>query len=130
MKRYILFGITLLMAFPTTILAQDDELDEEEVVTPKARPIVVKKQYETRLVRGCVLDAATKQPLAGAIWRAAEIDGYSALSGDDGSYELKVPLFSSSLYVSTPDYTPVMLGLVAGENQNTVMLYSTNFKSE
>ena len=53
MKRYILFGFSLLMAFPLSVVAQDDDTDEEEVeVAQIMRKITVKKQYETRTVKG------------------------------------------------------------------------------
>jgi len=129
MKRYILFGFTLLMAFPASTFAQDDLEDEEEVAVVK--PLVAKqKNYDTRTVSGCVLDAATKKPVAGVIVRAAEIDGYSVLTGDDGTYELKVPLFATSLYISTPDYNPVRMGLTKDTKQKTALLYSTVFNAE
>ena len=127
MKRYILFGFSLLMAFPLSISAQDYEDDEEEVVEEAQVQRVVKKikQYETRSVKGFVYDAATKQPVSGAIVRAAEIDGYSALTGDDGSYTVKVPVFASGIYFTTPDHNPVKIGLQAGEKQKDVYLYPT-----
>ena len=60
MKRYILFGFSLLMAFPLSVVAQDDDTDEEEVeVAQIKRKITVKKQYETRTVKGKVVDATT-----------------------------------------------------------------------
>lgn len=122
MKRYILFGFSLLMAFPASTFAQDD-LDDEEEVQEFNRVMTVKQvNYETRNVRGYVLDATTKQPIAGAIVRAAEIDGYSVLTEDNGSYELKLPLFTSALYISTPDYNPVRIGLVKGDEQKTAYL--------
>ena len=129
MKRYILFGFSLLMAFPASIFAQDD-LEEEEEQAPIRIMTIKQKNYDTRVVRGCVLDAATKLPVAGAIVRAAEIDGYSVLTEDDGSYELKVPVFSTSLYVSTPDYNPVRLGLMTTVEQKTVLLYPPSFTAE
>ena len=131
MKRYILFGFSLLMAFPLSISAQDYDDDEEEVVEEAQVQRVVKlKQYETRSVKGFVYDAATKQPISGAIVRAAEIDGYSALTGDDGSYTVKVPLFASGISFTTPDHNPVKIGLQSGEQQKDVYLYPTTFKSE
>ena len=130
MKRYILFGITLLMAFPASTFAQDDDMEEEEVQAPVRIMHVKQKNYETRTVRGRVLDAATQKPVAGAIVRAAEMDGYSVLTEDDGTYQLKVPVFSTVLYVSTPDYNPVRLGLVKQEQQKEVLLYSTGFDAE
>ena len=131
MRRYILFGITLslLTALPVTLLAQDEDMDEEEVKAP-VRTIVVKKQYPTRTVRGHVFDAATQQPVAGAIVRAAEIDGFSTLTDDDGAYELKVPLFATSLFITTTDYIPQRQGLTAGEEQRNSLLYATTFRND
>ena len=129
MRRYILFAFLLLTALPAAIHAQDDEMEEEEVKTP-VRKAVVQKNYPTRTVRGLVLDAATQQPVAGAIVSAAEIDGYSTLTDDDGTYELKVPVFATSLYITTTDYTSQRQGLSGDEQQRTSLLYGTSFRSD
>ena len=128
MKRYILFGLTLLMAFPLSVIAQDDDTDEEEVTVK--RTTLKQKQYPTRVIKGIVLDAATQKPVGGAIVRAAEIDGYSVLTEDDGTYELKVPTFTTAIMVSTTEYNPVRIGLSNEVQQKTAMLYSTVFKAE
>ena len=77
MKRYILFGFSLLMmALPAATYAQDydDDEDDDDVQGPRA--LAVKQvNYETRKVRGAVYDATTQQPVAGAIVKAAEIEG-------------------------------------------------------
>ena len=130
MKRYILFGLSLLMAFPLTVSAQDDDTEVEEIDTSVRTFALKQKQYETRTVKGTVVDAATGKPVAGAIVKAAEINGYSTLTDDDGSYELKVPLFATALYVSTPDYNPVRLGLSDDSRQRRVMLYPATFAAE
>ena len=129
MKRYILFGLTLLMAFPISVSAQDDDAEDEAATS--VRSIAPKtKQYPTRTVRGHVVDATTGKAVAGAIVRASEVDGYSVLTEDDGTYELKVPLFVTSLYVNTPDFNPVRIGLQKGEQQLEVSLYPTAFNAE
>jgi TonB-linked SusC/RagA family outer membrane protein len=130
MKRYILFGFSLLMAFPLSVVAQDDDEEEEVEAVQTKRTIVVKKQYETRQVKGYVFDAATRQPVSGAIVRAAEIDGYSVLTEDDGSYELKVPVFTTSVFVTAPDHNPVRMGLADGVDQKRVNLYPSTFTPE
>ena len=130
MKKYILFGLTLLMAFPLSVMAQDDDEDDVEVETSARTFKVKQKQYATRSVKGFVLDATTKKPISGAIVKADGIDGYSVLTDDDGSYELKVPLFATALFVSTPDYNPVRLGLQKAETQKQVLLYSAVFSQE
>ena len=129
MKRYILFGLTLLMAFPVCVSAQDDDTDDE--VETVVRTIKKKqKQYTTRVVRGYVKSASSGQPIPGAIVSADGVEGYSVLTEDDGSYELKVPLFTTSIYVSTPDFNPVRLGLRQDEQQREVVLYPSTFTAE
>jgi TonB-linked SusC/RagA family outer membrane protein len=131
MKRYILFGITLLMAFPLSVVAQDEDTeDEEEEVVQVKRVVRVQKNYETRTIKGHVFDAATQQPVSGAIVRASEIDGYSVLTEDDGSYSLKLPVFTTAIYVSSPDHNPVKIGLSRGEEQKSINLYPSTFTAQ
>ena len=124
----MILGISLMMAFPFCAFAQDDETDEQEqatrVLTPK------KKVYATRVVKGRVVDAASKMPVAGAIVKAGVITGYSVLTEDNGTFELKVPVFATSLYVSSPDHNAVLAGLTASEEQQDIMLYGTAFKGD
>ena len=124
----MILGISLMMAFPFCAFAQDDETDEQEqatrVLTPK------KKVYATRVVKGRVVDAASKMPVAGAIVKAGGITGYSVLTEDNGTFELKVPVFATSLYVSSPDHNAVLAGLTASEEQQDIMLYGTAFKGD
>ena len=124
----MILGISLMMAFPFCAFAQDDETDEQEqatrVLTPK------KKVYATRVVKGRVVDAASKMPVAGAIVKAGGITGYSVLTEDNGTFELKVPVFATSLYVSSPDHNAVLAGLTASEKQQDIMLYGTAFKGD
>ena len=37
MKKYIIFGLTLLMAFPLSVVAQDDDTEEEDLIETIAR---------------------------------------------------------------------------------------------
>ena len=130
MKRYILFGLTLLMAFPISVSAQDDDVEEEEAEV--AIRVIKKKQkhYDTRTVTGRVTNATTGQPIAGAIVAGDEISGYSVLTEDDGTYKLAVPLFVTSLYISSPDFNPVRIGLKQDEGQREVKLYPATFTPE
>ena len=129
MKRYIIFGLSLLMAFPVCVSAQDDDVEEEDVITSR---VVKKKQkkYDTRVVRGQVKSGVTGQPVGGVLVFADGVDGYSVLTEDDGTYELKVPLFTTSLYVSSTDFTPVRMGLQSSEEQLDVVLYPTTFTAD
>ena len=85
------------MAFPVCVSAQDDDVEEEEIITSR----VVKKtqkKYDTRVVRGQVKSAVTGQPVSGALVFADGVEGYSVLTEDDGTYQLNVPLFTTAIY--------------------------------
>ena len=126
---HMLIAMGLLLALPTSLSAQDEEEDATQQNT--VRQVVSKKKtYPTRVVRGKVLDATTQLPLGGSIVSADGVEGYSALTGDDGSYVLKVPEFSTSLYIVSPDYNPLRMGLVEGEAQREAQLYPTTFLSD
>ena len=119
------------MACPLTVAAQNQlTADNAEGVVRKAVVHTKMKKYDTRTVKGTVIDAATGAPLSGAIVKAAGVEGYSALTDDNGNYEVKVPLFSSALEVTTPDYNKVKMGLTADEQQKTVKLLSVKFGAD
>lgn len=129
MRRHILTGLALLMAFPLYVSAQDEQ-DGEQVKAPRKVANPQSKKYETRTVKGQVVDAATGAPVSGAIVKASGVQGYSALTDDKGNYTLKVPVFTSSLYVTSPDYNASSIGLAKGEEQKQISLYSTSFSSD
>ena len=125
MKKYIILGLTLLMAFPFSAVAQDDdpesEQDQLETLARKLKP--KQKQYPTRVIRGRIINATTGSPIAGAIISADNIEGYSALSEENGTFRLNVPQFTTSVYVNMPEFNPVRMGLQDGESQQDIRLY-------
>lgn len=79
-----------------------------------------------RTVEGRVIDAATGQPVAGAII-SAEGDKASSLTDDNGMYKLEVSDIVTVLKVSSPEHNMVKLGLTTGETQKTVKLLPNVF---
>jgi len=130
MKRYILFGLSLLMAFPLSLSAQDEDFDENEAEDVTKKKTVVRKDYATRTVKGRVIDAATGKPISGAMLQTVDFAGYSVLTEDDGTYELQVPQMATAVFVSAPDFNPIRLALRSGEEQFEVALYSAMFTPE
>ena len=128
MKRYIIFGLILTLAFPAVVMAQDEDDD----YNTKPQKVLVRKQmdYDTRTVTGRVINALTKAPVPGVIVRSNEIEGYSKLTGEDGTYELKVPTFTSSLSVDAPDYNFAIIGLQQDTQQRDILLYPTTFQAD
>ena len=125
----LLIAAGLMMFFTTNAYAQDDE--EETTLLNTVRSIVSKKkQYDTRTVKGRVTDATTKHGIGGCIVSADGVEGYSSLTNDDGTYELKVPVFTTSIYVVSPDHNPLRIGLKEGEVQNQANLYPISFQPD
>ncbi|MDO4802402.1 MAG: carboxypeptidase-like regulatory domain-containing protein, partial [Prevotellaceae bacterium] len=93
----LLLLVSFSLSFTLSSFAQDEFGDEDEVVQTGVKKLVAtQKDYTTRLIKGTIFDALTGKPLAGAIVKATDIDGYSALTDDEGHYELKIPVFSHS----------------------------------
>jgi len=110
MKRYIILALTtLLLALSTQHL--------------EAQPAM-------RVVKGRVLDATTKTPLTGVLVSSAEVGGYSTLSTDDGTYELKIPVYVTSLQLSAPECNMTKIGLGADEQQRDALLYPETFSAD
>lgn len=122
MKKYLL--LCLAMAACTTLAnAQDD------AQTVKIEKKAQTSKYATRTVCGRVIDAASHKPVSGAMISAQGVSGYSVLTADDGTFTLKVPTFTSALYVRNTDYNPVIKGLSKSEQQKDILVSSTAFTS-
>ncbi len=117
----------MLMAFPLGMSAQDDVEYEESTI--KVAKMTAKK-FDTRTVKGKVVSDATGSPISGALVKVSGVAGYSTLTDDNGNYELKAPKFSSALFISAPDYSPVAIGLVKDEMQKEVRLLNSVFGTD
>ena len=132
MKKYIIIALTLLMGLPVSVVAQDEETETgEDAIETLARRLKPKqKQYSTREVRGRVVNGTTGQPVAGTLVSADDVEGYSTLTEEDGTYVLKLPTFTTSVIITMPDFNPVRLGLQASTQQQDAKLYPVTFKAE
>lgn len=120
------FGAGMLLC-ATTASAQE----AESTTQPTEKKQAVKQdKYATRLITGKITDGATGLPVPGAIVSAGGAEGYSVLTEDDGTYRLKLPVFSSYISVKSPDHNIVNAGISSQEGQNEIKLYSTAFSAE
>ena len=126
MNKYIIFGLSALMLGANGAFAQSEATTSGQL----EKTVKAVKRYPSRKVKGCVVDAATKLPVAGALVSVSEIQGYSVLTNSKGEYTLDVPLVASSLLVTAPDYNVTKIGLVNDEVQKKASLYSTVFAAE
>lgn len=114
-----------LLALPVAVHAQDEE-DAE----PVKKTVVVRKHYTTRHITGRVFSAVSHKPLSGAIVGAVGVEGYTALTDDNGAFALDVPVFVSSISVTFPSHNLLSAGLAKGEKQGDLMLYPTTFSAD
>ena len=98
--------------------------------TPKApiRKVAKVVNYKMKTVSGTVLDAATKEPIEGARVAAYGNARFSIMTDENGNYNLEVPVFVNSLYVTVPEYNDLQVAF-DGENAPTAELYSTKFNN-
>ena len=127
MKKYMIYGLALMMAGALPAAAQDAADGAKAASERPAKPV---KKYATRKVCGKVLNGATGKPMSGAIVSVPEVDGYSALTKSDGSYEMEVPTFASTLQVTAPEMNPARLGLTGDAAQRTVNIFPNVFHDE
>lgn len=129
MKNYRYYCLSLLFGV-ITISAQDNA--GESVVKSKAEASnnIKAKDLALRVINGRVIDAITKLPKSGVIVRVVGYGGYSSLTNDDGTYELKIPKYATAIEVSTPDYNIVKKGLGKSDNIGDICIYHDTYKND
>ncbi len=90
---------------------------------------VSSQSVELREVCGLVVDAATNEPIDGARVQVFGNPQYSVLTDEDGTYWLKVPVYTKSLYVSVPGYNDVQVAFGEDVRVPNVEMYSSSFNS-
>ena len=83
-----------------------------------------------KTVKGRVLASSSNRPVEGAMVSVEGVKGYSTLTDENGCYELKVPDYASSLFISAPGYNSVKSGLSSGLQQRDARLHSETFTDD
>ena len=120
-KNYLqaLFAVFvfLFVASIGTVYAQSNEKESS-----------VNQQEELVEIVGMVVDAATREPLAGVRVEALDNNRFTTMTKADGNFSIKVPEHVTSLYVSTLGYESVIIK--ARQKKNIVIaLYDEDFSS-
>lgn len=122
--KYRIYCISALILCASVLEAQEDTTALADRLGERMEKMArQRKTVRTRTVSGRVLDAMTRRPMEGAMVSTHGIEGYSALTEEDGTFSMEVPFYASSLDISAPDYNLVVKGLVSGERQDDVTLY-------
>ena len=121
----------LMLAMTAPVLAQDDETDEssDDETEQVRRPVrkAVAEKYELMTVKGKVFDLATKQPLSGIQVKMLGNSRYAAMTEENGSFEIKVPVFATALYVYAPDFLSQQVAIGKIEEPVEVYMLSDKF---
>ena len=126
MKTAALICLPLFLALPVASFAQDESGEDAlETQVQRVRK-TVKKQEATRTITGRVVSQQDHAPLAGVLVQSIAGEGYSALTDEDGTFSLQVPLYSSAVEVTIPGYNKVRVGLnQSGRLRDIVMQSET-----
>ena len=130
MKRFgvLIFSFFNVLIAPTTYAQDDATVDDETVVSAPKKKVVKVPSYPTMEVTGVCVDAVTKQPLAGIMVQALNDRNYTAMTDEDGSFVIKVPTFTSALYVHSAEYLSQQVALVGQGGQLRVEMLSDKFR--
>ena len=116
----------LLVGLGVPAIAQDDaaEGDSTEARAPQPKP----EKYELMTVKGTVLDESSKKPLAGIQVKALANARYAAMTDEKGNFEIKVPTFTTSLYVYAPEFSSQQVGIGDGKEEIVVYMLSDKYR--
>ena len=116
----------LIMGLSTAVYAQsedsDDDDGQEQGIRQPDRSRLMQDNYPTVTLHGKVVDQATGNAVTGIQLRALGNNRYTAMTGEDGTFTIKVPTFTTALYVYSPEFLPQQVGIIAGDSTQTIVV--------
>ena len=118
--RLSLCAISLGMC-PTAFAQTENDGEEVEMNIKKpTRQREVKDNFATTTLHGVVVDQISKKPLAGIQLKVIGFDRYTAMTGADGKFSIKVPEFATTLYVHSPSFMPQQVAVNAKDTDKDI----------
>ena len=109
---------------PTAFAQSENEGDEVEMSIKKPkRERVVKDKFATTMLHGVVVDQVSKKPLAGIQLKVLGYDRYSAMTGADGKFTIKVPEFATTLFVHSPSFMSQQVAINAKDTEKDIQVF-------
>ena len=124
--KYILCALCLTAG--TTVWAQDDEAGDLEPVAPVKKTVVKVPTYPTMEVSGVCVDAATKAPLSGIMVKMQGNSNYTAMSGENGEFTIKVPTFATALYVHAPEFLSQLVPIGSASERLEISMLADKYR--
>ena len=105
-----------LCAAPAFAQSEDDEEEEVEMGIKQPTRKVAQVNYPVVTLRGIVTDQATGKPLSGIQLQALGYVRHTAMTEEDGTFEIRVPEFATALYVHSPEFLPQQVAIATGDS--------------
>ena len=123
---YLMLAGIAVPAFAQDVVYAEGAQGEDSAAA--ARPKQPVEKYELMTVKGTVLEESSKKPLAGIQVKALANSRYAAMTDEKGHFEIKVPTFTTSLYVYAPEFSSQQVGIGDGTEELTVYMLSDKFQ--
>ena len=108
---------------PTAFAQSENEGEEVEMTIKKpTRQREVKDKFATTMLHGVVVDQVSKKPLAGIQLKVLGYDRYSAMTGADGKFTIKVPEFATTLFVHSPSFMSQQVAINAKDTEKEIQV--------
>lgn len=108
---------------PTAFAQTENDGEEVEMTIKKpTRERVVKDKFATTMLHGVVVDQVSKKPLAGIQLKVLGYDRYSAMTGADGKFTIKVPEFATTLFVHSPSFMSQQVAINAKDTEKEIQV--------
>lgn len=108
---------------PTAFAQTENDGEEVEMTIKKpTRQREVKDNFATTMLHGVVVDQVSKKPLAGVQLKVLGYDRYSAMTGADGKFTIKVPEFATTLFVHSPSFMSQQVAINAKDNEKEIQV--------
>ena len=106
---------------PTAFAQTENDGEEVEMTIKKpTRQREVKDNFATTMLHGVVVDKVSKKPLAGIQLKVLGYDRYSAMTGADGKFTIKVPEFATTLFVHSPSFMSQQVAINAKDTDKEI----------
>ena len=109
---------------PTAFAQTENDGEEVEMTIKKpTRQREVKDNFATTMLHGVVVDQVSKKPLAGIQLKVLGYDRYSAMTGADGKFTIKVPEFATTLFVHSPSFMSQQVAINAKDSEKDIQVF-------
>ena len=106
---------------PTAFAQTENDGEEVEMTINKpTRQREVKDNFATTMLHGVVVDQVSKKTLAGIQLKVLGYDRYSAMTGADGKFTIKVPEFATTLFVHSPSFMSQQVAINAKDTEKEI----------